>query len=64
MPPSKSQCTDQIVQQPLRDWLVSNGLKGKDAEMPSDLVTTTADRYRDAFQRIVGKSWENYIIPT
>lgn len=58
MPPSNSQYTDQSLQQPLRDWLVSNGLKGKDAEMPSDLVIKTADRYRDAFRRIVGKSWE------
>jgi phosphoribosylaminoimidazole-succinocarboxamide synthase len=41
----------------LRDWLTRSGLKGKDGvEMPEDVVASTADRYREAFKLLTGKS--------
>ena len=41
--------------QPLRDWLTTNGLKGKqDVTLPDDIVATTAQIYRDAYRAITG----------
>lgn len=41
----------------LRDWLTSNGLKGKDGvEMPQDVLETTSSKYLEAFQMLTGKS--------
>lgn len=40
------------------DWLVRNGLKGKEAvEMPSDVVSNTLNRYKEAYQTLSGKCW-------
>lgn len=40
----------------LRDWLTSNGLKGKDGvEVPSDIVQKTAAKYREAYEKITGQ---------
>jgi phosphoribosylaminoimidazole-succinocarboxamide synthase len=41
----------------LRDWLTSNGLKGKeDVEVPQDVVEKTAAKYREAYEKLTGKS--------
>ena len=46
----------------LRDWLVSQGLKGKDGvSMPNDVVQNTEEKYGEAFERLVGKSWEEVL---
>ncbi|KAJ9145546.1 5'-phosphoribosyl-5-aminoimidazole-4-N-succinoca rboxamide synthase [Coniochaeta hoffmannii] len=43
----------------LRDWLTRSGLKGKEGvEMPEDVVAATAERYREAFKLLTGKSLE------
>lgn len=43
----------------LRDWLTTEGLKGKqDIEMPETVVQNTADKYREAFEMLVGRKWE------
>lgn len=45
----------------LRDWLTENGLKGKEGvEMPEEVVRETAKRYREAFEMLVGKKWDEY----
>ncbi|KAF1966922.1 phosphoribosylaminoimidazole-succinocarboxamide synthase [Bimuria novae-zelandiae CBS 107.79] len=44
----------------LRDWLVSQGLKGKEGvTVPSTVVEQTAQRYRDAFEMLTGKKAED-----
>jgi phosphoribosylaminoimidazole-succinocarboxamide synthase len=41
----------------LRDWLTSNGLKGKEGvKVPEDIVQQTATKYREACEKITGKS--------
>jgi phosphoribosylaminoimidazole-succinocarboxamide synthase len=41
----------------LRDWLVSQGLKGKPGvRMPDDIALKTAEKYREAWQMITGNS--------
>ncbi|KAF2625959.1 phosphoribosylaminoimidazole-succinocarboxamide synthase [Macroventuria anomochaeta] len=41
----------------LRDWLTSNGLKGKEGvKVPEDVVQQTAAKYREAYEKITGKS--------
>ncbi|KAI9701703.1 MAG: Bifunctional purine biosynthetic protein ade1 [Bogoriella megaspora] len=43
----------------LRDWLTSNGLKGKEGvEIPADVVEKTALKYREAFEKLTGKIWD------
>ncbi|CAF9924150.1 Bifunctional purine biosynthetic protein ade1 [Imshaugia aleurites] len=43
----------------LRDWLVKNGLRGKEmVEMPDDVALKTIDRYEKAYRNIVGKGWD------
>lgn len=45
--------------QALRDWLTSNGLKGKDGvEMSEEILKSTSSKYLEAFQRLTGKSFE------
>ncbi|KAF2205118.1 phosphoribosylaminoimidazole-succinocarboxamide synthase [Delitschia confertaspora ATCC 74209] len=44
----------------LRDWLTENGLKGKeDVEVPEDVVRKTAEKYREAYERITGEKWKS-----
>ncbi|KAI2477796.1 Phosphoribosylaminoimidazole-succinocarboxamide synthase [Pyrenophora tritici-repentis] len=41
----------------LRDWLTSNGLKGKEGvKVPEDVVERTAAKYREACEKLTGKS--------
>lgn len=49
---------DSYDKQFLRDWLTSNGLKGKEGvEMPQDIVDKTAGKYREAFEKLTGSKW-------
>jgi phosphoribosylaminoimidazole-succinocarboxamide synthase len=42
----------------LRDWLTSNGLKGKDGvEMPEEIAKRTAEKYVEAYELLTGKKW-------
>lgn len=46
----------------LRDWLVSQSLKGKEGvSMPDDVVQNTEAKYREAFERLVGKRLEDVL---
>ncbi|KAB5528874.1 putative phosphoribosylaminoimidazole-succinocarboxamide synthase [Coniochaeta sp. 2T2.1] len=43
----------------LRDWLTREGKKGVEGvEMPEEVVAATAERYREAFRMITGRSLE------
>ena len=44
----------------LRDWLTREGLKGKQGvRMPEDIVLKTAEKYKEAFELLTGKKWED-----
>lgn len=39
----------------LRDWLVKEGLKGKEGvRMPEDIVKKTGEKYKEAWEKITG----------
>lgn len=41
----------------LRDWLTSKGLKGKEGvEVPEEIVEKTADKYKEAYEKITGQT--------
>lgn len=43
----------------MADWLVKNGLRGKErVEMPDDVALNSIDRYKEAYRNIVGKGWD------
>ena len=49
---------ESLDKQYLRDWLTSNGLKGKDGvKMPEDVVTRTRAGYLEAYERLSGEKW-------
>ena len=49
---------DSFDKQYLRDWLVREGLKGKeDTFMSQEVVEKTAQKYQEAFEILVGKKW-------
>ncbi len=42
----------------LRNWLTKEGLKGKQGvSMPEEVVKNTAEKYREAFEKLTGKKW-------
>lgn len=43
----------------LRDWLTSTGVKGtQGVVMPEEIVSKTAEKYQEAFEKLTGKKWE------
>nr|ATA58170.1 SAICAR synthetase [Diplodia seriata] len=49
---------DSFDKQYLRDWLTSNGLKGKDdVDMPEEVVRGTREKYLEAYQKLTGEKW-------
>jgi phosphoribosylaminoimidazole-succinocarboxamide synthase len=44
----------------VRDWLVKEGLKGKEGvEMTDMVVKKTEARYKEAFEMLVGNEWQD-----
>lgn len=44
----------------LRDWLTRSELKGKQGvRIPSDVVSGTVEKYREAFELLTGRKWED-----
>jgi phosphoribosylaminoimidazole-succinocarboxamide synthase len=44
----------------LRDWLTKEGLKGKPSvKVPDDIVSQTAAKYREAFEKLTERSWSD-----
>ncbi len=53
---------DSFDKQFLRDYLTSNGLKGKEGvEMPQDVVERTSQKYKDAFAILTGRTMEDVL---
>lgn len=53
---------ESFDKQYLRNWLTSQGLKGKpDVEMPEEIVRNTGTKYLGAFERLVGRKWEDVL---
>lgn len=51
---------ESFDKQYLRDWLVNHNLRGvPDIELPDDVVIKTEGKYKEAFERLIGQSWEN-----
>ena len=43
----------------MQDWTIDKGLKGKEGvELPSEIVKKMTERYRDAYEMLVGKKWD------
>ncbi|KAI4189885.1 MAG: hypothetical protein L6R41_001144 [Letrouitia leprolyta] len=48
--------------QHLRDWLVGQGLKGKDGvKIPDEVVAKTEAKYQEACERLTGRKWKEII---
>ncbi|KAL8814150.1 MAG: hypothetical protein Q9223_006609 [Gallowayella weberi] len=46
----------------LRDWLTGEGLNGKEGvEVPGEVVRKTEGMYREAFERLTGRRWEEVL---
>ncbi len=46
----------------LRDWLMREGLKGKQGvKIPQEIVHNTAEKYREAFEKLTGQKWADAI---
>jgi phosphoribosylaminoimidazole-succinocarboxamide synthase len=45
----------------VRDWLTKSGLAGQPADLPDDVVGQTRLRYVEAYERITGLSFAEYI---
>lgn len=51
---------DSFDKQFIRNWLIKEGLKGKDGvELPEDICKATSDRYKEAFKLLTGRSFED-----
>jgi phosphoribosylaminoimidazole-succinocarboxamide synthase len=49
---------ESLDKQYLRDWLTSNGLKGKEGvSMPEDVLQRTRAGYLEAYERLTGDKW-------
>ncbi len=47
----------------LRDWLVEEGLQGKErVVLPVEVVRGTEERYRECFRRLVGRKVEEVVV--
>lgn len=50
---------DSFDKQFVRNWLIREGLKGKEGvEVPGDICKATEERYKDAFLKLTGKTFE------
>ncbi len=45
----------------VRDWLTANGKRGEAAELPADIVAATRDRYVQAYEKLTGLSFGDYL---
>ncbi len=45
----------------VRNWLTENGLNGTAAELPEDVVDATRSRYVEAYERLTGASFDDYL---
>ncbi|KAL1887861.1 Bifunctional purine biosynthetic protein ade1 [Ceratocystis pirilliformis] len=56
---------DSLDKQFVRNYLVENGLKGKEGvKLPENIVKATEQNYKDVFQRLTGQSFEDALKTT
>ena len=49
---------ESLDKQFVRDWLAEKGLKGKEGtELPEEIAEKMAERYKEAYEMLVGKKW-------
>ncbi len=48
--------------QQIRNWLIDHGKKGQAVELPDEVVTATRDRYVEAYERLTGLSFGDYLL--
>jgi phosphoribosylaminoimidazole-succinocarboxamide synthase len=46
----------------VRDWLIESGKRGEAAELPDDVVQATRSRYVEAYERLTGLSFGDYLL--
>lgn len=50
---------DSFDKQYIRNWLVREGLKGKEGvEIPADIAAKTEEKYKEVFHRLTGKTFD------
>ena len=58
----KGEAQRQLSKEFVREWLMENGFQGKEGqqvpEMTDDFVNLVSTRYRELFEKITGKSFE------
>jgi phosphoribosylaminoimidazole-succinocarboxamide synthase len=52
---------DSFDKQYVRNWLSDNGLRGEAAELPPGVVEQTRSRYVEAYERLTGASFDDYL---
>ncbi len=45
----------------VRDWLIESGHRGDAVELPEDVVGATRSRYVEAYERLTGASFDEYL---
>ena len=45
----------------VRDWLIATGKKGAAVELPPEVVAATRSRYVEAYERLTGASFDDYL---
>ena len=51
---------ESLDKQFVRDWLIDQGLKGREGvKLPKEIVERTSARYVEAYEKLVGKKWED-----
>jgi phosphoribosylaminoimidazole-succinocarboxamide synthase len=46
----------------VRDWLIESGKRGQAAELPDEVVEATRSRYVEAYERLTGLSFGDYLL--
>jgi len=46
----------------VRDWLIASGKRGEAAELPDEVVEATRSRYVEAYERLTGLSFGDYLL--
>jgi phosphoribosylaminoimidazole-succinocarboxamide synthase len=58
---SPGEAQPSFDKQYVRDWLITNGRKGEAVELPQEIVDSTRSRYVDAYERLTGSSFDDYL---
>ncbi|HEX7354710.1 MAG TPA: phosphoribosylaminoimidazolesuccinocarboxamide synthase [Mycobacteriales bacterium] len=59
---SPGQAQPSYDKQYVRDWLIDSGKRGQAAELPDEVVEATRSRYVEAYERLTGLSFGDYLL--